>query len=185
MKTIIAIMTMCLIFTGARSQNIVDIGKLIHLNRVDKDESDFFYDVRRSIIELSQWPNEKNRDTIYSLESWNYEYGTFLLMYWNRDKTISVSQDNMNDSLTVCNQRAYPKRIIAQIEEWDLDKINNSSKEEAYPQIVYATRILLTKDHPFIVNTVSFPYIFLIEDIEDAMELYEIWNPKNSIREKQ
>lgn len=182
MKALITIIVVCsTCISSVCSQKTINIERIIHANRHDMVENMLFYNVRKKIVELKQWPNEKESDTIYAIESWNYEDGTFALMYWNQDKTISVLQDNMGDSLVAYNRRAFTKRIIALVEEWNSEKLCNHPGKVSPTQTLYATRIILRDKEPTVVNTLCFPDIFLLEDTEDSGELFELWHPFKSV----
>lgn len=184
-KLITIIVMICLSPIIADSQNTVDIAEIIHANRLDKAENELFCNARNQIPELKQWTCEHVPDTIYAIESWSLETGTFALMYWNHDKMFSVLQDNMGDSLITYNRRAFTKRIIALVEEWDPEKILNYSGSVNPPNKLYATQIILTEHKSVIVDTLCFQDIFLIEDFDDAIELDEIWHPQQKDKEKE
>lgn len=182
MKSLIAIIVACsACIISACSRNTINIERIIHANRCDVVENMLFYDIRKEIVELKQWPYEKESDTIYAIESWNYEDGTFSLMYWNRDKTISILQDNMGDPLVAYNRRAFTKRIISLVEEWDSEKLCNHPGKVSPTQTLYATRIILRDKEPAVVNTLCFPDFFLLEDTEDSGELFELWHPSKPV----
>lgn len=176
-KKILAIIIMvCSMPMFANSQNTIDVAEIIHAFRLDKAENGLFYDARNQITELKQWTFEHVPDTIYAIESWSLEEGIFALMYWDRDTTISVKQDNPNDSLIAYNRRAFTKRIIALVEEWNPREIINHYGRVSPSNNLYATRIIINEHQSIIVNTLCFPEIFMKEDIEDAMELFKIWH---------
>lgn len=168
----------------ANSQITIDIAEIIHDNRYDKAESGLFCDARNKILELRQWKFEYIPDTVYAIESWSLEEGTFALMYWNHDKMVAVLQDNIGDSLIAYNRRAFTKRIIALVEEWNPEKIINHSGRVTPSNKLYATRIIITKNKSVIVDTLCFRDFFLIEDIDDAIELDEIWHPQKNDNNK-
>ena len=178
-KNITIIMMVCLSPIIADSQNTINIAEIIHANRQDKAENGLFYDARNQIPELRQWTCEHVPDTVYAIESWALEEGTFALMYWNHDKMFSVLQENMGDSLITYNRRAFTKRIIALVEEWNPEKIINHPGRVNPSNKLYATRIILTEHKSVIVDTLCFQDIFLIEDFDDAIELDEIWHSQN------
>lgn len=185
MKALITIIVACsAFFISARSQKTINIGNIIHANRPDVAENWLFNDIRKSIVELTQWPSEKDTDTVYAIESWNYEDGTFALMYWNRDKTISILQDNMGDPMVPYSRRAFTKRIISLVEEWNSEKLCNHPGKVSPTQTLYATRIILRNNEPTAVNTLCFPDIFLLEDTEDSEELFELWHPQKKDKDK-
>lgn len=177
-KNITIIMMVCLSPIIADSQNTINIAEIIHANRQDKAENGLFYDARNQIPELRQWTCEHVPDTVYAIESWALEEGTFALMYWNRDKMVSVLQENMGDSLITYNRRAFIKRIIALVEEWDPEKIINHPGRVNPSNNLYATRIILTEDKSVVVDTLCFREIILKEDMEDCIELFEQWRPQ-------
>ncbi len=186
MKSLIAIIVACsACIISACSRNTINIERIIHANRYDVAENMLFHDIRKEIVELKQWPYEKGSDTIYAIESWNYEDGTFSLMYWSREMTISILQDNMGDSLVAYNRRAFTRRIIALVEGWDPEKILNHPGRVSPSQTLYATRIIFRGDEPAIVNTLCFPDIFLLEVSEDGQELFELWHPSKSYNHGQ
>lgn len=183
LKKIISIMLACLPPVVTVSQTTIDIASIIHVVRANEDDSTenlLFYDIRKSIPSLSRWENNGLPDTIYALESWNYSSGTFTLMYWNRTCRQSVLQTNANDSVIAYNRRAYTKRIISLVEEWDSVKIDSLSHTELLnKEWLYATRIVLYKGS-FCVETQTFPYIFLKEDLDDASEIFTLWHDSNT-----
>lgn len=177
-KLITIIVMICSSPIIADSQNTVDVAEIIHANRLDKAEDGLFCNARDQIPELRQWTSEHIPDTVYAIESWNYEDGTFTLMYWNQEKIVSVLQDNMGDSLVAYSRRAFTKRIIALVEEWNPEKIINHSGRVNPSNNLYSTRIIITENKSIIVDTLCFPEFFLKEDIEDSMELFELWHDK-------
>lgn len=161
---------------GVYSQNVINVAELIHASRTDEMES-LFCDTRKQIPELTRWTRNNENDTIYVLESWSLSGGTFTLMYWSKDYLISVMQDNMSDKIVAHHRRAYTKRILALVEEWDKEKIqsNNASLKTTDSDYMYATRIILSTDAVDICTTELFDS-FSEEDFDDCMELYKIWH---------
>lgn len=184
-KLIIIIVMVCSSPIIADSQNTVDVAEIIHANRLDKAEKGLFCNARNQILELKQWTCEHVPDTIYAIESWSLEMGTFTLMYWNQEKIVSVLQDYMGDSLVAYNRRAFTKRIIALVEEWDPEKIINHIGRVNPPNKLYATRIILNEQKSVIVDTLCFQDFFLIDDFDDAIELDEIWHPQQKVKEEE
>ena len=178
MKRILAFALACSLSIVANSQDTVNIAEIIHINRLDEAENGLFNDVRNKIAELKIWSFESIPDTIYAIESFDIEAGTFTLMYWDCDKMVAVSQDNMGDSLITYSRRAFSKRIIALVEVWDLEKIRHCSGRATSQNKLYATRIILNEDKT-IVNTFCFPELFFKEDHEDSLELFKLWHPSN------
>lgn len=176
-------MLACLPSVVTVSQITMDIASIIHVVREiegDSTENLLFFDIRKSIPGLSQWESNGLLDTIYALENWNYSSGTYTLMYWNRTCLQSVLQTNTNDSVIAYNRRAFTKRIISLVEEWDSVKIDSLSHTGLLNrEWLYATRIVLNKG-AFCVETQTFPYIFSKEDLNDAYEIFNLWHDSNT-----
>ena len=170
------LMVACSSFTLTYSQDTINIADIIHTNRLDKAENGLFHDARNQIPELKQWIFEYVPDTVYAIESWSLEEGTFTLMYWNREKMVSILQDNMGDSLIVYNRRAFTKRIVALVEAWNPGELIDHSGGVNPSNNLYATRIIINEHRSIIVNTMCFPEIFMKEDIEDGMDLFKTWH---------
>ena len=133
-----------------------------------------FYDARKEIPELAQWPYHGAKDTIFAIESWSLEEGCFELMYWDRNNVFSVLQDNMGAPIVAYPWRTYTKRIVSVVEEWDAEKARQCHQKVNPQNTLYATRIILDGGE-MKVDTMSFREFFGLEDFDDAQELNKLW----------
>lgn len=175
----LAAIVLCLTSAVASAQNVVNVTERIHSCWSHEAEDALFYDARKQIPQLAQWPCNGLRDTVYAIESWGLEDGCFYLMYWDRSRQLSVLQDNMSDAIVAHPRRAFTRRIVALVEEWDREKALQLSRSQRVRPAnrLYATRVILSRD-TVKVDTMSFNEFFGEEDFDDATEMYELWHPE-------
>lgn len=170
------VVAMLLVNASLQGQEVVDIAEIIHASRTDKAENELFYDARKQIPELGRWEYDGRKDTVYAIESWGMEDGCFELMYWDRKRLLSVSQDNMGDPIVAYPWRTYSKRIVSVVEEWDVEKAQHygHTQRVTHARTLDAVRIILGGGEVK-VDTMSFKEFYGLEDANDSEELYKIW----------
>ncbi len=128
-----------------------------------KDDKDYYHGIRTELIKMDSLDIFQNSETLFFLETYEYESGTFYGKIWNTRVQISYTY---NQGVFNFGERSVFSDFTCElIERWDIEAIRKEENENPSmnnPFLIYGTRVIMN-NQDLKVDCIGFNEIFLLE----------------------
>lgn len=124
---------------------------------------DPFNDIRMKLIESDHLNDFQNCDTLFFLETYEYESGTFYGRIWNLKTSLDYTYHQGKFSFG--KNDVFTSYACELVEKWDIKTIRKEEKENSTminPFFINGSRVIL-KENKIKVDCIGFDEFFLLE----------------------
>lgn len=114
------------------------------ISKGDKGDVKFFKNTRDKLALIKQYSFFNDFDTLFILESFDIESGTYYGKIWNKEQDIEYSYFKNNFNFD--RHQIYSKYMVKLVSEWNLKEISKEEENShlTSPLLIYASRIVST-----------------------------------------
>lgn len=112
----------------------------------EKDLKGFFYEIRMKVDSLSKFCSSESTDTIFFLESFSVEDGTYYGKIWDKNNKIEYTYYDGNFDFS--QKDIFTLYACGLLENWDLAAIRNEEKLNSTmtsPLTIFGSRAIIKK----------------------------------------
>ncbi|WP_343565252.1 hypothetical protein [Sphingobacterium sp.] len=124
-------------------------------NKLRKKGYDLDANIRRQVIDMDSLNFISSCDTVFFLETYDYQTGISYGLIWNKYKSIAYGYSNGN--LFFNAHPIFDKHIIALVGMWDVEKIETNGEKSTIinPLSIFASRAMI-KQKEIRVDCIAF-----------------------------
>jgi len=128
-----------------------------------KKGCDYYHTIRMKLNKLDSMSVFQNCDTIFLLETYEYETGVFYGKIWGGEAVMEYSYKN--EEFTFGDIDIFTAFTCELIKKWDINTIKKEERENSTmtsPLFINVTRVIIEKDN-IKVDCIGFNEFFLLE----------------------
>lgn len=128
-----------------------------------KKGKDYYHTIRMELIEMGKLKPLKDNDTLFFLETYEYETGVFYGKIWNAKTSVSYSYKQGEFSFD--ENEVFTAFTCELIENWDVKTIRKEEKENSTmtsPFFIYGTRVVV-EEKDIKVDCIGFNEFFSLD----------------------
>lgn len=136
------------------------ISKIQIKNKLRKRGYDLDANIRQQLIAMDSLNFISSSDTVFFLETYDYQTGISYGLIWNKIKSIAYRYSN--DNLFFNARPIFDKYIIDLVGVWDVEKIkiNGEKSTVISPLVIFASRAII-KQKEIRVDCIAFDDFFV------------------------
>lgn len=166
-KRILSVILISLFFSAyssAKSTLVQDISSEISKcqlkNKVRKKGNDFYENIRKQLINMDSLNFISYRDTVFILETLEYETGITHGMIWNKHQSLAYQY--FQNKFTLNGPSLFDKTTVGLVEMWNIEKIKAYGEESKLisPSLYFASRAII-KQIEISVDCIAFNEFYL------------------------
>ena len=131
-------------------------------NKIRKRGKDFYANIRKQLIDRDSLNFISLCDTVFFLETYEYETGISYGLIWNERK--SIAYEYLNNKFCFENPPVFYKETIELVNNWDIATIRKYETEKSNlinPFIIFASRAIIKKGEVIRVDCIEFEEFYL------------------------
>lgn len=139
-----------------------EISKTQLKNKIRKGGKDFYADIRKQLIDRDSLNFLSLCDTVFVLETYEYETGISYGMIWNEQKAIAY--EYLNNKFSFESPPVFDDETIRLVKQWDIATIRKYETEKSTltnPSVIFASRAIIEKGKVIRVDCIEFEEFYL------------------------
>lgn len=132
-------------------------------DKIRKGGKDYYHAIRVKLIGIGKLNNFSNSDTLFILETYDYESSIFYGKIWNSKNEVNYKYKLGKFVFT--DEKIFTKITCKLIEDWDIKRIKKEEKENSsmIPSFIITGTRVIDKDSIRKITCTKFKEFFLLE----------------------
>lgn len=168
-KRILSVIWISLFFSAYSSEQSTlvqdissEISKSQLKNKVKKKGNNFYENIRKQLINMDSLNFISYGDTVFFLETFEYETGISHGMIWNKHKSLTYQY--FKNKLNFNGPCLFDKKTVGLVKMWNIEKIKSYEEGSKLisPSLYFASRAII-KQKEINVDCIAFNEFYLIQ----------------------